>query len=329
MFPEEKEISLCRIGTTRDAEDCDVLCLSDEDLQALLAAGKPLTKPLLMKNEYSGQEHDLVDRLRQLVARGTPVSIGDPRLQRRYPDTRVVEEVISAIKGETRLCGDHPFTMLDILSLPRQSPIPKFLSPARFDVMKSIGSRVRTELSGSAGKPNIAIPTDLTSAISSTMFATRCAFTGMHRDVLPSWVLSLGTKAWILPAPGAKEVDFEAQGEEWAPDVRVLILEANDYLVMPSPTPHAVLTIDDSWMCAGMFIDLYNILAWMDSLIYAAEWGNTTNEPIPRELISGWHHLQEFFIEHVKSLALQDQRRQISGFKERETKLQGLLSCPL
>lgn len=158
------------------------------------------------------------------------------------------------------------------------------------------------------------------------------AFTGMHRDVLPSWILNygseaVGSKVVFFPAPGANMLEFEEQGEDWAPEVRVVILEAGDYLIMPTPVPHAVLTMGDTWMCSGMFIDLYNILSWLDSLIYTAKNGNTTNEPIPLELISGWHHLEALFMEHIRRSRPEEESDQIAAFMEREQVLRGLLSC--
>ena len=121
-------------------------------------------------------------------------------------------ERISAIEGKSKLCGDLSFTMLDIISLPAST------------------------------------------SSTSTLFAQDGASTGMHRDVLPSWSLhygseAVGSKVILFPAPGANMLEFKEQGEDGAAEVRVVILEAGDYLIMLTPIPHTMLTMGDTWMC--------------------------------------------------------------------------------
>ncbi|KAJ4146920.1 hypothetical protein LMH87_001475 [Akanthomyces muscarius] len=287
-----------------------------EALKKMLPENKDI--PFACIGYNNERQRDLTDRLRDVVAPGSRVQVGDPRSHERLPRPVAVEDVISAIEGKT------------------SPPLPDFLQCRRFEVIQLLGSRLRTEFAG-AGKPRTTITIqgralDLSSSLASTLFVQDGAFTGMHRDVLPSWILNygseaVGSKVVFFPAPGANMLEFEEQGEDWAPEVRVVILEAGDYLIMPTPVPHAVLTMGDTWMCSGMFIDLYNILSWLDSLIYTAKNGNTTNEPIPLELISGWHHLEALFMEHIRRSRPEEESDQIAAFMEREQVLRGLLSC--
>lgn len=106
MLPENKDIPFACIGTARDDHHCDVFCLSNDDLNKLLEEGKPLTKPMLIKAGYNNErQRDLTDRLRDVVAPGSRVQVGDPRSHERLPRPVAVEDVISAIEGKSKRVG--------------------------------------------------------------------------------------------------------------------------------------------------------------------------------------------------------------------------------
>ncbi|KAL3962975.1 hypothetical protein ACCO45_004498 [Purpureocillium lilacinum] len=52
--------------------------------------------------------------------------------------------------------------------------------------------------------------------------------------------------------------------------------------------PHAVLTLEDSYMVGGMFMDAPRILDSIRKLSWIVTHPTVTNEPVPLQLLSGW-----------------------------------------
>ncbi len=173
---------------------------------------------------------------------------------------------------------------------------PKFLSAERFNTIPIIHDRLYAQARREGGS-SILGDCDVLRSVSFSLFGKKGAFTGFHTDCpAGTWAHALsGRKLWIFPVASASLSDFEKHGEAWAPKVRVVLLEAGDTLVMTEPTPHAVLTLEDSWMIGGMFIDIENMLVLMEKLIWMADNQNVTNEPVPTELLKGWTHVQRLF----------------------------------
>ncbi|KAJ3499504.1 hypothetical protein NLG97_g293 [Lecanicillium saksenae] len=309
LLPENTAIPFAKIGTTLLSSECDVLSLSVDDLQQLLRQGAPLTDMMLIKERHKDDDikDDLTEILVDGVAPGCLVNVGDPSSDREGPTKMPIEDVIAAIKGTKALPGGLPFTLLDLELQAKVPPVPSFLDCRRFKVMDLISKRLKAEISGLGKMHTYGMLADLASSKASSIWSSDGGITLWHQDILPGYVYvpwqaaGQGFKAWIVPARSANKADFEEQGEDWAPEVRVLILEPGDCLIMPTPTPHAVLTVGNTWMHNGMFIDLHNITVWLGSLIRVARNPGIANEPIPMELLRGWHHLRDLFFQHVKN----------------------------
>ncbi|KAJ6786760.1 hypothetical protein PWT90_07368 [Aphanocladium album] len=175
-----------------------------------------------------------------------------------------------------------------------------------------------------------AASSDLLRSTSFSLFGQRCAFTGFHTDCpAGTWVRTLsGKKLWIFPTPCASTDDdlrkFAAVGDSWAPrKVRAVLLEAGDTLIMAEPTPHAVLTLEDSWMHGGMFVDVERMPALMEKLHWIACNQNVTNEPVPLELLRGWAHMRHLFATSVQGASAESQQR----FAKLEAQLRAEIGC--
>ena len=134
-------------------------------------------------------------------------------------------------------------------------------------------------------------------------FAQRGAFTGFHVDspdatwVCLEWVLKL----WIFATDTneSEMVKFTDEGDNWVPErVVAIVLEPGDTLIMPSAQllPHAVLTLADSRMTGGMFMDAVRILESIEKLLWIYIRPSVSNEPIPLQLLRGWSHLCKLFL---------------------------------
>ncbi|KAJ6436391.1 C6 transcription factor [Purpureocillium lavendulum] len=111
-------------------------------------------------------------------------------------------------------------------------------------------------------------------------------------------------------------VKFTDEGDNWVPDsVIAIVLEPGDTLIMPSAQllPHAVLTLADSRMTGGMFMDALRILESIEKLLWISIRPSVSNEPIPLQLLRGWSHLRKLFYDRNQSTTDRARFEKITG----------------
>ncbi|KJZ68061.1 hypothetical protein HIM_12546 [Hirsutella minnesotensis 3608] len=190
------------------------------------------------------------------------------------------DEVISRIKDGNKLSDRRlPINLLSLKFFGQVPVAPAILNNPRFCLIQAINSRLEAHQPqwNMAGKRSYSAEGAKASLLFS-LFAQRGCFTGFHVDSPDgTWVRNMwGLKVWIFPSRRdlADITKFEAQGDEWIPEsIRVIVLEPGDTLIMPPGEiiPHAVLTLEDSHMVGGMFMDKFRILESIEKLCWIAK----------------------------------------------------------
>ncbi|KAL2760753.1 hypothetical protein ACRALDRAFT_2024669 [Sodiomyces alcalophilus JCM 7366] len=247
-----------------------------------------------------------------------------------------VEAVVQQIRNGTDFAsGRFPLNLLNLKFLGQAPPGPAFLNARRFSLIPAINSRLEADWTGevTAGKRTQATmlgarEIDLVSSMTFSLFAQRGSMTGFHVDVPDgTWIRNCwGLKVWIFPEDfcDSDTAQFQKLGHDWVPNaVRFIVLEPGDTLVMPAgrATPHAVLTLEDSHMVGGMFLDANCVLGTLRKLLWVTENPNAANEAIPLQLLSGWHHLRDLFLARGPS------QGDVTEFDSLTNKLRDALSC--
>lgn len=125
-------------------------------------------------------------------------------------------------------------------------------------------------------------------------------------------------------------VKFTDEGDNWVPEsVVAIVLEPGDTLIMPSAQllPHAVLTLADSRMTGGMFMDALRILESIEKLLWISIRQSVSNEPIPLQLLRGWSHLRKLFYDRNQSTTDQARFEKITGLLRENLSCQCTGTC--
>ncbi|KAK2036351.1 hypothetical protein LZ31DRAFT_536483 [Colletotrichum somersetense] len=247
-----------------------------------------------------------------------------------------INEVVRRMEeGSDLKHGRLPINLLNLRFLGQVSPGPSFLNRQRFGIIPAINSRLEAQWNGETvvGKRSYATilgarEVDLDASTTFSLFAQRGSMTGMHVDNPDgTWVCNLGgLKIWIFPTNRSRDTMemFEEEGDDWVPEaVNIIVLEPGDVLVMPPGQiiPHAVLTLADSHMVGGMFLDAHHILDLVEKVLWIANHPAVTNEAIPLQLLKGWEHLRDLFIEREPAEA------ERAKFDDLSRTLHDTLSC--
>ncbi|OAQ93903.1 hypothetical protein VFPFJ_00011 [Purpureocillium lilacinum] len=308
IFPEDRDIPFARIGTFSDTtDDAEVWYVTEKQIEEkVIDRGFVLRKPTVIKSHPAGRCGRSLDLFLEALHNhfaGSRVDVQDLSTTKTRPVSMPVDAVIKQIReGPDFRAGQLPINLLNLKYFGQAPPTPTFLNMPRFDVLPAIGSHLEAEFSREAiaGKRGHATAreVDLDRCLTFSLFAQRGSFTGFHVDCPDgTWVSNeWGLKLWIF-ARNSDEADmteFAEEGAEWAPkEVAVIVLEPGDTLVMPPAevVPHAVLTLEDSHMVGGMFMDAHRIVDSIQKLFWIATHPTVTNEAIPLQLLSGWEHL--------------------------------------
>ncbi|KJZ72805.1 hypothetical protein HIM_07749 [Hirsutella minnesotensis 3608] len=341
MFPAESAINFARTGSISGLnDDVDVFYTTENEISCLFDKDGTLQMPTVIKSGQMRRTGGDIDEFLGVLSdrfRNRKVDVQDFSTTDKLPVQMRVEEVIDKIRDSSSLSsGRLPINLLNLKCLGQASHAPAFLNRRRFGLIPAINCRLEAELAGeeTAGKQNRATiingrEVDLAGSMTFSLFAERGSFTGFHVDNPDgTWVCSLwGRKVWIF-ASKSDQFDtskFEAEGDEWIPEsVRITVLEPGDILIMPPGkiVPHAVLTLEDSHMVGGMFMDTHCILSSVEKLLWIVGHPMVTNEGIPLQLIRGWNHLRDLFLEMEPSSA--DRAK----FDELSERVRKALSCP-
>ncbi|KAK4074893.1 hypothetical protein Purlil1_12855 [Purpureocillium lilacinum] len=306
ILPADCEIPFARITTFPDMSDnnADVWYVTEDSMmQHFVNEDFVLRKPVVIKSQRSRawecSSHSFLKDLGDHFA-GSTVDVQDLTTTEKTAVKMGVDAVIKKIgEGADVPTGRLPINLLNLKYFGQSPPTPRFLNLSRFNVLPSISSHLEAEFSGAAiaGKRSRATAreVDLERSLIFSLFAQRGSFTGFHVDcpdgtwVCPEW----GLKLWIF-ATSTDEADmvkFAEEGDEWAPStIAAVVLEPGDVLIMPPAelVPHAVLTLEDSYMVGGMFMDAPRILDSIRKLSWIVTHPTVTNEPVPLQLLSGW-----------------------------------------
>ncbi|KAK4078439.1 hypothetical protein Purlil1_11957 [Purpureocillium lilacinum] len=320
ILPEDREIPIARIGAISDtADSVEVWYASPEEMRPFVHQDFVLRKPTVIRSRQPIWGQDLGSFLEALNDdfAGSLVDVQDPSTS--ATDKKAVQMPVDAVikrikEGSDIRDGPLPLNLLDLKCSGHDIPTPGFLQMPRFRVLSTICTRLGTKFSGEgvAGKRghDTAAELDLERSLTFSMFAQRGSFTGFHVDCPDgTWVCNQsGLKLWIF-ATSKDEADmatFADEGDDWVPKtVAAIVLEPGDTLIMPPGeiVPHAVLTLEDSRMTGGMFMDAHRIVDSAQKLLWIATHPAITNEAIPLQLLSGWEHLRDLLLAKNQSVA--------------------------
>ncbi|KAJ6445231.1 LOW QUALITY PROTEIN: hypothetical protein O9K51_03637 [Purpureocillium lavendulum] len=314
LFPSDRDIPIARIGSISPmADDIDVFYTTEDDMENLMEEGFVLHKPTVVRSPRLRERGLGLDQFLETLGDhfgGGTVDVQDPSTTHKSPVSLPVYEVIDRIRDGTDLeAGRLPINLLNLKYAGQAPPAPAFLNLRRFGVLPAISSRLEGDFNGQAiaGKRGHSTVVgsreiDLDRSLTFSLFAQRGSFTGFHVDSPDgTWVYNeWGLKLWIFATEtdDASMVKFADEGDNWVPDsVVAIVLEPGDTLIMPPAkiVPHAVLTLSDSRMAGGMFMDAYRILGSIEKLLWIATHPLVSNEPIPLQLLRGWEHLRNRF----------------------------------
>ena len=335
ILPEDLEIPIARIGAIADmTDDTEVCYATEEEMRSLAYQDLVLRKPTVIRSRpiWGQSLESFLETLNDDFA-GSVVDVQDPSATDKKAVTMPVDAVIKRIKqGSDIRTGRLPWNLLDLKCSGQDVPTPAFLQMPRFRVLSTICTRLGTKFSGQrvAGKRGhgTARELDLERSLTFSMFAQRGSITGFHVDCPDgTWVCNQsGLKLWIF-ATSNDEADmatFAHEGDDWVPkSVAAIVLEPGDTLIMPPGeiVPHAVLTLEDSRMTGGVFMDAHRIVDSAQKLLWIETHPEVTNEAIPLQLLSGWEHLRDLLLTKNRSVADHAKFDQISEL------LRKALSC--
>lgn len=339
ILPVDCEIPFARLTTFPHMSDSNAevwYVTEDSMMQHFVNEDFVLRKPVVIKSQRSKawecSSHSFLQDLGDHFA-GSTVDVQDLTTTEKTAVPMRVDAIIKKIgEGADVRAGRLPINLLNLKYFGQAPPTPRFLNLSRFNVLPSISSHLEAEFSGAAigGKRSRATAreVDLERSLIFSLFAQRGSFTGFHVDcpdgtwVCPEW----GLKLWIF-ATSTDEADlvkFAEEGDEWAPsNIAAMVLEPGDVLIMPPAelVPHAVLTLEDSYMVGGMFMDAPRILDSIRKLSWIVTHPTVTNEPVPLQLLSGWRYLRNRFLSNNQSAADRDK------FDDISEQLREQLSC--
>ncbi|OAQ58025.1 hypothetical protein VFPFJ_11694 [Purpureocillium lilacinum] len=332
IFPSDRDIPIARIGPISTmADDADVWYATEDDIEKIMAQNFILHKPTVVRSRQLGQRGQGLDHFLEALNDhfgDSKVDVQDPSTRKKSAVSSHVCDVIDRIReGADIPAGRLPINLLNLKYLGQVPPAPAFLNLRRFDVLPAISSRLEAEFTGRAiaGKRGHAVmvearEVDLDRSLTFSLFAQRGAFTGFHVDSPDAtWVcLEWGLKLWIFATDTneSEMVKFTDEGKNWVPDsVVAIVLEPGDTLIMPSAQllPHAVLTLADSRMTGGMFMDALRILESIEKLLWISIRPSVSNEPIPLQLLRGWSHLRKLFYDRNQSTTDRARFEKITG----------------
>ncbi|OAQ61325.1 C6 transcription factor [Purpureocillium lilacinum] len=332
IFPSDRDIPIARIGPiTTTADDADVWYTTEDDIERMMAQNFILHKPTVVRSRQLGRRGQGLDHFLEALNDhfgDSKVDVQDPSTKTKAAVSSPVCDVIGRIReGADIPAGRLPINLLNLKYLGQVPPAPAFLNLRRFDVLPAISSRLEAELTGQAiaGKRGHAVmvearEVDLDRSLTFSLFAQRGAFTGFHVDSPDAtWVcLEWGLKLWIFATDTneSEMVKFTDEGDNWVPEsVVAIVLEPGDTLIMPSAQllPHAVLTLADSRMTGGMFMDALRILESIEKLLWISIRPSVSNEPIPLQLLRGWSHLRKLFYDRHQSTSDRARFEKITG----------------
>ncbi|ODA84314.1 hypothetical protein RJ55_02834 [Drechmeria coniospora] len=330
IFPSDRDIPIARIGPISSvADDAGVWYTTEDDIENLTDQGSILQKPTAVRPRQLRQRGQGLDQFLETLDDhfgGGKVDVQDPRTTTRSPVSLPVYEVINQIREGTDIqAGRLPINLLNLKYSGQAPPAPTFLNLRRFDVLPAISSRLEAEFTGQAiaGKRGHATmvearEVDLDRSLTFSLFAQRGSFTGFHVDSPDgTWVCNeWGLKLWIFATDTDESdmVKFADEGDNWIPEkVVAIVLEPGDTLIMPPAqiVPPAVLTLTDSRMAGGMFMDAHRILESIEKLLWIATHPLVSNEPIPLQLLRGWEHLRDLF--YARNQSTTDRWRRTEG----------------
>ncbi|EGY23417.1 uncharacterized protein VDAG_04855 [Verticillium dahliae VdLs.17] len=320
--------------------------LTTDKLDQLLDEEAPLNDRLILKGTRPTRNEDAIHQ--ELCAnllqafKGMGLSVQDMTSTTGMPAKMPTETVVSRIeKGADIQGGTLPINLLDMMWAGQAPPAPEFLNRRRFAVTALVDARAkveraktdlvgktltRTSARGQKGNkeenPSSAL-LDLWGYIYFMLFSQKGSFTGFHCDNPGGTFLRIltGLKVIFVPARWDEQErqNFAEYGDQWVPSqVRIIVLQPGDtFVMMPGGiVPHAVLTLEDSLVCGGMFLDARRILDTLESQLWMVENPRVTNEPAPLQLIVQGGLLRDY----VKT---EDQERFDSLWRE----VQSRLSC--
>ena len=332
IFPSDRDIPIARIGPiSTTADDADVWYTTEDDIERMMAQNFILRKPTVVRSRQLGRRAQRLDHFLEALNDhfgDSKVDVQDPSTKKKAAVPLPVCDIIDRIReGADIPAGRLPINLLNLKYLGQVPPAPAFLNLRRFDILPAISSRLEAELTGQAiaGKRGHAVmvearEVDLDRSLTFSLFAQRGAFTGFHVDSPDAtWVfLEWGLKLWIFATDTneSEMVKFTDEGDNWVPErVVAIVLEPGDTLIMPSAQllPHAVLTLADSRMTGGMFMDALRILESIEKLLWISIRPSVSNEPIPLQLLRGWSHLRKLFYDRNQSTTDRARFEKITG----------------
>ncbi|KAF2211404.1 hypothetical protein CERZMDRAFT_43641 [Cercospora zeae-maydis SCOH1-5] len=236
------------------------------------------------------------------------------------PQRGTVEELTSRIRRKRAHSGQN----VNALSLPlilRANP-PAITRCPRLGLLSDVIPAAKTRAAASMEKQLESTPFDVESCEGFSIYGDAGVFSGMHRDFLGgTWLRNIfGMKLWwFVPWTSMTDVekeDFQDKGYRWNPGskARALLIKPDQVLVMPSPLPHAVLTVENCLMEGGMFWDRENITGTLENLQYTMKNWSTTNELPPFQLpdiidelerMTKGHRSIRAIIDHLRTLGCQ------------------------
>ncbi|KDN70414.1 hypothetical protein CSUB01_11680 [Colletotrichum sublineola] len=315
LFPDGRDIPFAQISTSSDSPNGDVWYTTEEELARVLDEEVPLSRPIVIRPSRPLPSCNGLDEFFALLTshfKDGTVDVQDMSTESKDPIRMSINEVVRRMaEGSDLKHGRLPINLLNLRFLGQVSPGPSFLNRRRFGIIPAINSRLEAQWNGEAvvGKRGYATilgarEVDLVASTTFSLFAQRGSMAEIHVDNPDgTWVCNLGgLKIWIFPTNRSRDMMelFEKEGDDWVPEaVNIIVLEPGDILVMPPGQiiPHAVLTLADSHMVGGMFLDAHHILDLVEKVLWIANNPAVTNEAIPLQLLKGWEHLRDLFIE--------------------------------
>lgn len=354
LLPDHTNLPFARVVSPAKDDLChgeaDVWQVTNAEVETLLDSGVRLDKPLLVRRPPGADAGkcrgvgDFLEKMQDYFTAQDTVDVQDFTTKSTQAVKMKMDKVLSRLRQPTKASlavkGARPINLLNLRGMNISSVAPEFLGNARFDVIPAINSRLQNAsapTSASVGKQSVAAvvqgrEVDLISSSTFSLFAQRGCFTGFHMDCPDgTWVANcFGRKVWMFPACRNADSlqEFASEGDNWAPNVRIVVLDPGDTLIMPPGeiVPHAVLTIEDCFMTGGMIMDSARTIDCLKKLNWMAREPNITNESIPRQLLAGWPHLRDLF-RRKECEGKEGGEQLLKEFDDLTQQLRSVLSC--
>lgn len=301
FFPCGRDLPFARIGSSLadNHVDVDVVYTTQSDMARHASCGAHFTKPIVIK--YDGPVLDeftqtnFRDTLRMHMADGTMIDVQDMGTSDKSAVKMAVEDVLARLDQD----GQPPINLLNLKPMLPGFHAPVFLREARFGAIPAVNARMAA---AAARGPHAMVRQGKQDDLGFSLYGQRGATSGFHIDNPDgTWAFNVfGRKVWIFPRDRSKESlqEFARDGDDWAPRVVFVVLEPGDTLVMPAGEiiPHAVLTLQDSYMIGGMFLDLPRLPDTLAKMLWVGRHPSVTNDATPRQLLEGMVHLRDLYL---------------------------------